>query len=61
MERFGFQGVQLDNLEDLFNPMCSGFGSMLDTRAYLLQKGMTSTFADNLAKRYITKLESYAT
>ncbi len=33
---------------------------MHGTRSFLIKKGMTSELADNLAKRYINKLESAA-
>jgi hypothetical protein len=56
-DRFGILGVQLNNLEDVYNPMLSGRGSMLDTRSHLIRKGMSSEFADSLAKKYINKLE----
>lgn len=30
---------------------------MIDTRAFLIKKGMKEEFADDLAKQYITRLE----
>jgi hypothetical protein len=36
IDRYGFQGIQLDNLEDIYNPLITGIGSMLETRNYLL-------------------------
>jgi hypothetical protein len=41
MERFGFKGISLDNIEDVFNPSVSGIGSMQATRTYLIQRGMS--------------------
>jgi hypothetical protein len=41
MERFGFKGISLDNIEDVFNPSVSGIGNMQATRSYLIQRGMT--------------------
>lgn len=41
MERYGFKGVSLDNIEDVFNPSVSGIGSMQATRTYLIQRGMS--------------------
>lgn len=52
-ERFGFKGVNLDNLEQIYNPLKSGNSSLHATRSRLLQKGMTAELADSLARRYI--------
>jgi hypothetical protein len=41
MERFGFKGISLDNIEDVFNPAVSGIGNLQATRSYLIQRGMT--------------------
>ena len=60
LERFGIRGVSLDNLEQLYNPMHSGFTSLHATRTHLIKNGMTDDLADNLAKRYINRLESAA-
>lgn len=35
-ERFGFKGVNLDNLEQVFNPLRSGNSSLHVTRTQLL-------------------------
>lgn len=46
IERYGILGVQLDNLEQLYNPLLSGIGSITETRSYLIQKGMNAALAD---------------
>ena len=56
-ERFGIKGVNLDTLEQVFNPLKSGNASLHATRTHLIKKGMTTEMADSLAKRYIFKLE----
>ena len=62
MQRFGLKGVTLDNLEQVYNPLVSGFANMAETRAFLIKRGgMTSQLADNLAKRYINKVEQEGT
>jgi hypothetical protein len=58
MERFGFKGISLDNLEDVFNPILTGIASMSATRTHLITRGMTEELADKLALRYIQKVES---
>ena len=60
MERFGFKGISLDNIEDVFNPSISGIGNMQATRSYLIQRGMTEQLVDKLARRYIQKVEASA-
>lgn len=57
LDRFGVKGVSLDNLEQVYNPLVSGFGTMQAARAHLIKKGMTAELADKLAQRYISKLE----
>ena len=57
-ERFGVKGINLDNLEQLYSPLKSGFGQMHECRSHLIYKGMTPQLADHLAKRYISKLEN---
>ena len=37
--------------------MNSGIGSLLETRTYLLSKGLNEEIVDSLAKRYLAKLE----
>lgn len=54
LERFGIKGLTLDTVEQVYNPAKTGIASMLETRNYLIHKGMSETLADNLAKRYIT-------
>lgn len=61
LERFGIKGVSLDNLEQIYNPLNSGFGSLHATRTHLIQRGMTSDLADSLAKRYLNRLEQSST
>ena len=36
IERFGITGVSLDNIEQLYNPIHSGFGSIHETRSFLI-------------------------
>jgi len=50
--------IGLENIEMVFSPKFSGIYSMADNRKYLIERGMTSEFADSLAKRYINRLES---
>lgn len=58
LTRFGLPKLTLDNIEEVYNPQVSGHGSMAETRAFLLQRGMNAELADLLARRYINKLES---
>jgi hypothetical protein len=36
LERFGIHGVRLDNIEEVYNPIKSGMGSMAETRKHLI-------------------------
>lgn len=58
LERFGIKGVNLNNIEQVYNPVNTGIASMQDTRTFLIQKGMSEELADNLAKRYLNQLET---
>jgi hypothetical protein len=60
LHRFGFKGINLDNIEDVFNPANTGLPTMKATRTYLIQKGMAEELVDKLARRYIQKIESSA-
>lgn len=54
-DRYAVSGVNITNLEELYNPMFTGIFDMLDNRQNLIKHGMTAQFADQLAKRYIDK------
>ncbi|CDW78620.1 UNKNOWN [Stylonychia lemnae] len=56
-ERFNIKDIQLDNLEQLYNPLKTGISNMIDNRAYLIKNGMSQQLADLLAKRYLNSLE----
>ncbi len=58
LERFGIASINMENIEQVYNVKYSGIGSLAETRRYLIKKGMTAEFADNLAKRYLNRLES---
>lgn len=51
-------GINVENLEQLYNPLYTGIGSMEETREFLIERGMTTALADNLAKEYLLNLES---
>jgi len=44
-------------MEEVYNPLVSGFGSMHKVRQHLLSRGMTAQFTDILAAKYIKKIE----
>ena len=41
LKQYGISGMQFHNMEEVYSPLKSGFGSMLETREYLLKKGMS--------------------
>jgi hypothetical protein len=48
-DRYDISGVNIDTIDQVYNPVFSGIGSMEKTREYLIKKGMSSAFADSLA------------
>ena len=57
LTRFGIKGINYANLEQVYNPLVSGFGTMQEARSHLLKNGMSQQFTDLLAARYIQRLE----
>ena len=53
LTRFGLSDLSLDNIEQVFNPLVTGFTSMAEARAHLIKRGMTAELADTLARKYI--------
>lgn len=49
------EGVGIDNLEDVFNPVIGGFASISATRDHLINNGMTPALADQLVGKYLSK------
>lgn len=56
-EQYNIKGITIDNIEDVYNTRVTGLGDMMQTRDYLISKGMSASFADYLARRYINKVE----
>lgn len=57
LKRYGIAGVTLDEMEQVYNPIVSGIGSMQETREFLVSRGMSTAQADHLARQYIQRLE----
>jgi len=56
-EQYEIKGISIDNIEDVYNTRLTGLGDMTQTRDHLISKGMSGSFADYLARRYINKVE----
>jgi len=56
-ENYNIRGINVDNLEQVYNAHVTGLGDMMQTRDHLISKGMSGSFADYLARRYINKVE----
>jgi len=54
---YGIDGINFANMEEVYNPLMSGLGSMHKVRQHLLSRGMTAQFTDILAAKYIKKVE----
>lgn len=39
-ENYGIDGITYDNIEDVYNPLLTGFGSLHQTHEYLMSQGM---------------------
>lgn len=57
MMRFGFDGITFENMEQVYSPLIAGKGDMAQIRKHLISNGMTTSFADILAAKYIKSLE----
>lgn len=56
-ENYAISGVNLDNMEQVYNPLFSGYPSQItETRTRLVQRGMDVGFADRLALKYLKGL-----
>lgn len=47
-ESFGFDGINFDNIEKLFDPRVTNITSVHETIDYLVQRGMSFTLAQKL-------------
>lgn len=56
--QFGIKGITFDNIEQVYNSHVSGIPTVLKTRDYLVQNGMSDALAKKLMDRYLTKIKS---
>ena len=49
--------VNLNNIEELFNPLVSGFTSLDKARQHYIEKGMSARTADSIMHRYVALSE----
>ena len=57
--QFGIKGITFDNMEQVYNQHVSGIPTVLKTRQYLIEHGMSDTLAKKLMDRYLSKVESF--
>ena len=57
-ENFGIEGVSYENIEDVYDPLLSGFGSLHQTHDFLLSQGMKAETSKMLCRKYLNKLAS---
>ena len=57
-EGYGIDGITYDNVEEVYNPLRTGFGSLYETHHYLLSMGMKADMSQTLCRRYLNKLAS---
>jgi hypothetical protein len=49
------KGINIDNIEELYNPSITGEADLISQRAKLIRQGMHAPTADRLALEYIFK------
>ena len=54
-EGYGIDGVTIDNMDMVYDPLVSGIGSLSRRKQQLVSQGMTLAAADNLLQRYLNK------
>ena len=51
----GIDGITLDNLEMIYDPLVSGVGSVFKRKQQLVSQGMALATAEDLLTRYLNK------
>ena len=54
-EGYGIDGVTIDNMDMVYDPLVSGIGSLSRRKQQLVSQGMTLEAADNLLQKYLNK------
>lgn len=57
-DSYGFDGINFDNIEQLFNPRVTNITSVHETIDYLVQRGMSFSLAQKLLQQYMRKVEA---
>lgn len=57
-KNFGIDGISYENIEDVYDPLHTGFGSLQKIHEYLLSMGMNPETSRMLCRKYLNKLAS---
>lgn len=57
-QSYGIEGIDYENIEEVYNPLRSGFGSLHKTHEFLMSKGIKAETSKMLCRRYLNKLAS---
>jgi hypothetical protein len=53
---FGMEGIDYENVEQVYDPMRTGCGSLYAANRYLVSQGMSPEMSRELCRRYLNKL-----
>lgn len=55
-EGFAIEGINYDNIEQVYNPLLTGLGSLHATHEYLMSQGMSPDTSNMLCRKYLNQL-----
>ncbi len=57
-QQYGLMGINFDNIEDVYNTHITGLKTLAETRDYLIERGMSDSFAEKLLYQYLRKISA---
>lgn len=57
-ERFGIEGLDFSNIEQVYDPFVSGIPSVRATQDFLVKNGMIASMSENLKQKYLDGLKN---
>lgn len=57
-DRFGIEGIEFSNIEQVFDPYVSGIPSIRETQDFLVKNGMSLSMSENLKSKYLDGLKN---
>ena len=59
-QQYGLMGINFDNIEDVYNTHVTGLKTLAETRDYLIERGMSDSFAEKLMYQYLRKIAGHS-